>query len=297
MTTPLHEDEPDTSPEVVRDLLNEQAPELCGLALEPLSNTGSDNALYRLGTDLVVRLPRRPGAARGLEVELAWLPHLRRLPVAVPRVRHAGEANRQYPYRWAVLRWLGGTDAWEARRSQGWFGPALGHDLAAFVRDLRSMPILDAPPRQPGQRGGPLAALDDQLWWWLDHADGLVDTRAVGRLWEQCLEGAEDGVQPSLVHGDLIPGNLLVADGRLAAVLDWGGLGAGDPALDLIPAWTVLDPVGALAFREELEVDETSWLRARGFALEQAIGGVIYYRPRRHPLGDVMQRTLDRLLS
>lgn len=297
MTTPLHDDEPDTSQKVVHALLSEQAPELCGLALEPLNNTGSDNALYRLGTDLVVRLPRRPGAARGLEVELAWLPRLHGLPVAVPRVRHAGEANSRYPYRWAVLRWLGGTDAWEARSRHGWFGPALGHDLAAFVRDLRSMPILDAPPRQPGQRGGPLAALDDQLRWWLDHADGLVDTRAVGRLWEQCLEGVENDVQPSLVHGDLIPGNLLVADGRLAAVLDWGGLGAGDPALDLIPAWTVLDPVGALAFREELEVDETSWLRARGFALEQAIGGVIYYRPRRHPLGDVMQRTLDRLLS
>ena len=148
MTTPLHEDESDTSPEVVRDLLNEQAPELCGLALEPLSNTGSDNALYRLGTDLVVRLPRRPGAARGLEVELAWLPRLHGLPVAVPRVRHAGEANSRYPYRWAVLRWLGGADAWEARH-RDWFGPALGHDLAAVVRELRSMPVSDAPVSGP----------------------------------------------------------------------------------------------------------------------------------------------------
>ncbi|MFT4167058.1 MAG: aminoglycoside phosphotransferase family protein [Microlunatus sp.] len=296
MTTPLHDDEPDTSPQVVQTLLSEQAPELCELPLEALNNTGSDNALYRLGTDLVVRLPRRPGAARSIEVELAWLPRLSGLPVAVPRVRHAGEPTGHYPYRWAVLHWLGGADAWEARH-QDWFGPALGHDLAAVVRELRRLPVMDAPVRQPGQRGGPLGALDDQVRWWLDHADGLVDARAVRRLWEQCLEGAEDAVQPSLVHGDLIPGNLLVADGRLAAVLDWGGLGAGDPALDLIPAWDVLDPAGAAAFGADLEVDEASWLRARGFSLEQAIGGVVYYTPRRHPLGDVMQRTLDRLLG
>lgn len=296
MTTPLHDDEPDTSPQVVRTLLGQQVPELAGLPLEPLTNTGSDNALYRLGTDLVVRLPRRPGAARGLEVELAWLPRLSGLPAAVPSVRHAGEPTSRYRYRWAVLHWLGGTDAWEAR-DRDWFGPALGHDLAAVVRELRSTPVLDAPVRQLGQRGGPLDALDDQVRWWLDHADGLIDTRAVRRLWEQCLEGADDNIQPALVHGDLIPGNLLVADGRLTAVLDWGSLGAGDSALDLIPAWDVLDPAGAAAFGEDLGVDEASWLRARGFSLEQAIGGVIYYTPRRHPLGEVMQRTLDRLLG
>ena len=94
-----------------------------------------------------------------------------------------------------------------------------------------------------------------------------------------------------------IPGNLLVAAGRLTAVLDWGGLGAGDPAQDLDPAWSVLDTAGAAAFRQDLDVDEASWLRACGFALEQAIGGVIYYTPRRHSLGEVMQRTLQRLLS
>ncbi|WP_157720569.1 phosphotransferase [Friedmanniella luteola] len=116
------------------------------------------------------------------------------------------------------------------------------------------------------------------------------------RLWDQCREGAAD-VDPVLLHGDLIPGNVLVAGGRLRAVLDWGGLGAGDPAQDLDPAWAVLDEDGAAAFRDGLDVDDASWLRARGFALEQAVGGVISYVPRRHPLGAVMQRTLGRLLS
>jgi aminoglycoside phosphotransferase (APT) family kinase protein len=295
--TPLHDGEPDTGPDVVRSLLRRQVPELAGLPLVPLTNTGSDNALYRLGAELVVRLPRFPGAATRLGVELNWLPRLADLPVSIPTLTHAGEPDEVYPFSWAVLRWLEGIDAWEARHQDGWFGVELGQDLAAVVQQLRGTAVLDAPVRQPGERGGPLRALDERVRWWLDQADGLVDARAVLRLWDSCLEGAEDKVAPVLLHGDLIPGNLLLAGGRLTSVLDWGGLGAGDPAQDLDPAWAVLDEAGAAAFRAALEVDEASWLRARGFALEQAIGGVIYYTPRRHPLGLVMQRTLERLLS
>lgn len=297
MTTRLHDDEPDTSAPVVRTLLRAQVPRLAGLPLHPLCTTGSDNALLRLGADLVVRLPRFPDAAQRLGVELSWLPRLPALPVAVPEVVHVGAPQEAFPFDWAVLRWLDGTDAWDARQHDGWFGRDLGHDLAAVVQRLRHTAVADAPLRQPGQRGGPLRLLDDRVRWWLDRAEGLLDVRAVERLWERCLEAADDGVQPGLVHGDLIPGNLLVAGGRLTAVLDWGGLGAGDPAEDLGPAWSVLDDAGAVALREDLEVDEASWLRARGFSLEQAIGGVVHYVPRGHPLGAVMQRTLDRLLA
>jgi aminoglycoside phosphotransferase (APT) family kinase protein len=297
VTTRLHDHEPDTSPGTVRTLLRRQVPELADLPLQPLSNTGSDNALYRLGAELVVRLPRFGDAARRLGVELDWLPRLRGLPAAIPEVVHAGSPHELYPFDWAVLGWLDGVDAWEARQQDGWFGSDLGHDLAAVVQHLRRTAVADAPLREPGERGGPLRSLDDRVHGWLSQSGGLVDVRAVLRLWEQCLEGEDDGVDPVLLHGDLIPGNLLVGSGRLTAVLDWGGLGAGDPAQDLDPAWAVLDEAGAAAIREDLDVDEASWLRARGFALEQAIGGVIYYTARRHPLALVMQRTLDRLLS
>ncbi len=269
---------------------------MAGLPLDPLSNTGSDNALYRLGTEFVVRLPGFHDAARRLGVELEWLPRLIGLPVPVPEVVHAGSPSDSYPFRWAVLRWLDGTDAWEAREQPGWFGADLGHDLASVIRHLRHTPLANAPARKPGERGGPLRQLDDRMHWWLDQSDGLVDEPAVLQLWAQCLEGADD-VDPVLLHGDLIPGNLLLAGGRLASVLDWGGLGAGDPAQDLAPAWAVLDEAGAAALREDLDVDDASWLRARAFALEQAIGGVIHYTPRRHPLAAVMRRTLERLLS
>ena len=297
MQTDLQHEEPDVSPVVVRALLHQEVPELARLPLHRLTNTGSDNVSYRLGTQLVVRLPRSSDATVRLGDELSWLPRLAGLPVAVPEVVHLGTPQEVFPHPWAVLRWLDGVDAWAARHHEHWFGPELGRDLADVVRHLRRMGVDGAPPREPGQRGGPLRALDARVRWWLDGADGLVDVRAVLRTWQECLEGAADDVQPALVHGDLIPGNLLVAEARLTAVIDWGGLGAGDPAQDLDPAWSVLDAAGATTFRQALDVDEASWLRGRGFALEHALGGVVHYVPRRHPLGDVMLRSLDRLLS
>jgi aminoglycoside phosphotransferase (APT) family kinase protein len=298
MSARLHDDEPDTGAGVVRALLRSQIPRLASLSLEPLNNTGTDNALYRLGRSFVVRLPRIVGAARGLTAEVEWLPRLQgRLSVAVPELVHAGEPTAGYPYPWAVLSWLDGTDAWAARNHEGWFSSELGYDLGTTVLELSAIPIENAPPREPGTRGGPLSALDDRVRWWLDRANGLIDVPAVTRVWEQCLESADYDAAPALLHGDLIPGNLLIDRGRLSAVIDWGGIGAGDPAQDLDPAWSVLDPNGTAAFREVLGVDTQTWMRARGFVLEQSIGGVIYYTPRQHPLADVMRRTLSRLLA
>lgn len=295
MTGRIHDDEPDTGPDVVRRLMHAELPEVAVLSLTALANSGSDNALYRLGPELVVRLPRSPAAAVSLGREVEWLPRLAGLAVSVPEVVHAGVAGEGYPYPWAVVRWIDGHDAWE-RRDREWFGASLGRDLAQLVRELRARPVMDARRRVPGERGGPLLAIDDSVRGWLDRADGLVDRSAVQRQWDRCREGAAD-VDPVLLHGDLIPGNVLVSDGRLRAVIDWGGIGAGDPAQDLDPAWSVLDRDGAVVFADGVDADGAAWLRAAGFALEQAIGGIVYYTPRRHPLADVMRRTLDRLLE
>nr|WP_294693583.1 aminoglycoside phosphotransferase family protein [uncultured Friedmanniella sp.] len=298
MSERLHDDEPDTGVGVVRALLRAQVPWLADLPLAFLSNTGTDNAIYRLGPSLVVRLPRIIGAARGLAAEVAWLPRLRgRLSVPVPELVHAGEPAESYPYPWAVLGWLRGTDAWAARHQKGWFGAELGSDLATTVLQLREIPVANARRREPGTRGGPLSALDDRVRWWLTQAEGLIDVPAVERVWDHCLEAADYDAEPKLLHGDLIPGNLLIEQGRLSAVIDWGGIGAGDPAQDLTPAWSVLDASGAGTFRELLDADPQTWMRARGFVLEQSIGGVLYYTPRRHPLADVMRRSLGRVLA
>lgn len=156
MSSPLHDDEPDTSRDVVGQLLRNQCPRWAELPLEPLNNTGADNVLHRLGPSLVVRLPRQPGAARSLEAEITWLPRLGSgLGVAVPELALIGESSADYPYPWAVLTWLDGVDAWRPREHLSWFGSALGRDLAQTVLELRAIPIRGAPRREPGSRGAP----------------------------------------------------------------------------------------------------------------------------------------------
>jgi aminoglycoside phosphotransferase (APT) family kinase protein len=293
-----HDEEANTDVSVARALLREQAPRLADQSLRILRNTGSDNTLYRLGSSWVLRLPRSPDAAQRLAIEVEWLPRLQaRLTVRVPELAHVGESTAAFPYRWAVLHWISGSDAWAMEDREGWFGPEFGCDLARAVLELRSIPIDDAPPRPQHERGGSLIGLDEHVRWMLNRADGLLDVPLVTRAWERCLEAAPYDGDPVLLHGDLIPGNLLVARGRLAAVLDWGLIGAGDPAQDLEPAWSVLDPSGAAAFDEMLGTDELTWLRARGFALEHAVGGIVYYAARGHPLADVMRRCLERLIE
>ena len=162
MTGRIHDDEPDTGPDVVRRLLADELPELSHLPLTALASSGSDNALHRLGPDLVVRLPRSEAASVSLGREVEWLPRLADLAVAVPEVVHVGKAGPDYPYWWAVLRWIDGHDAWETRDSES-FGVPLGLDLADLVRDLRSKPVTGARLREPGDRGGPLVALEDSV--------------------------------------------------------------------------------------------------------------------------------------
>jgi aminoglycoside phosphotransferase (APT) family kinase protein len=302
----LHDDEADASLAIARDLLRRQAPELASLPLRPVSgtdgNTGSDNVLYRLGTEFVVRLPRTSAAAGGMHTETRLLPQLAgRLPVSVPEVVHVGSESPRYPYPWAVLRWIPGVDTWTARAGlTGAQDIRLAQDLAQVVTALWEVPAVAyadvVPTRGPGRRGGGLAALTEHLQAWLADADGLVDVDAVRGSWQESLAAADWDGRALLSHGDLIPGNLLVQGYQLSAVIDWGGAAAGDPALDLIPAWAVLGPRARERFRGAAAVEENSWLRARGYSLQQAVAGVVYYTPKRHPLADVMRRALEAIL-
>ena len=140
-----------------------------------------------------------------------------------------------------------------------------------------------------------------RLDWWLDdprwNASDLIDVSSVRRRAAESAEVGGEPVAAGFVHGDLIPGNLLTDGSRLSAIIDWGSAGYGDPAQDLAPAWAVFDPRSRRVFRDAIEVDDATWLRARVFELEHAVGGVLYYTPRRHPLADVMTHTLHRILD
>lgn len=298
----IHDVEADTSPAVLRALAA-TLPGGADLPLRPGGATGTDHVVQRLGEDLVLRVPRTPAAAESLVAEVGHLvavaPHV---PVPVPEVVHVGEPTAGFPYRWAVLRWLGGHDAWGARAQvEDPRGDAFAADLAALVLALRAAPPLPVPRRTAGQRGGPLDGVLERSRRWLSGSDGplprWVDVDAVLDLVARSAWAADDDVPQVLTHGDLIPGNVLVADGRLAAVIDWGYASLADPALDLVAAWSLLGARARVPFRDLVGVDDATWERARANALEQALGAVVYYTPRGHPLADVMARTLRRILD
>ncbi len=301
--TRIHDDESDTGVATVRALLVAQCPGHADRPLVPVGATGTDHAMYRLGADLLVRLPRTPGAADSLERELRVLPRLAgALPVPIPAVRLTGRPGQDYPHAWAVLGWLEGTDGWSGRHAvDDPHGDDLATDVAGVVAALRTAPDPDVPRRGAGQRGGPLAGVLERIERWLAGADdplpGWVDAAAVRRAAAASGGAVDDEVPYVLTHGDLIPGNVLLHGTRLAAVLDWGYLSWADPALDLVPAWALFGRRAREVFRERVGADDATWLRARANALEQALGAIAYYTPRRHPLADVMARTLRHVLD
>lgn len=304
----IHDDEPDTSEATVRRLLAVECPGWADFPVEYLQTSGTDNAMWRVradpGPNVVVRLPRRPHAAENVAQEVELLQRLSAGPlgsvISTPPVLHVGEPHEVFPHRWSVLGWLEGSDAWSARDALDPHLERLATDLGQVVLVIRALSDMPAAPRAPGQRGGPIEPLVRRLEWWLDdprwRAAELIDVDRVRRLGAEAL-GTGDSVERCFVHGDLIPGNLLLRSGWLSAIIDWGGAGYGDPAQDLAPAWSVLGPASRLVFRTVVGADDATWVRARTIELEHAVGGVLYYVPRGHALGDVMSRTLQRILD
>jgi aminoglycoside phosphotransferase (APT) family kinase protein len=272
--TKMHADEIPTDPALVRRLLAGQYPEWADLPIRLVDSYGTDHDIYRLGEHLAARLPRIGWATRQAALEAQWLPRLAsRLPLAVPKVVGLGEPAEGYPFVWSVHEWLPGEDANGTLTDLD----RAAVDLAGFVRALRAVDTAGADPRPSGGRGGPLSDSDETVRRCVGELDDRVDGPAVLRSWHQSLDvGPWDGAEV-WVHGDLLPGNLLVAAGRLTAVIDWGCLNVGDPSCDLQPAWNVFAGESRDRFRAELAVDDTSWLRGRGWALAQAITALPYY--------------------
>jgi aminoglycoside phosphotransferase (APT) family kinase protein len=289
---PMHVDEIPTSAVLVRRLLAGQFPQWADLPITPIASAGTDNALYRLGDDLAVRLPRLPGAAAQIDNEQRWLPWLApRLPLAIPVPLGLGQPDHGYPWPWAVCRWLAGDDAAAAP-------PAGTHqaaaDLARFVSALRQIPPDEDAPAGRGRR---LAERDPDTRQALTALAGSLDTMAAAAAWDRCLRAPDWAGPPVWTHGDLIAPNLLVNGGRITAVIDFGCLGLGDPALDLIAAWSALTAGSRPLFRAALAVDEATWLRGQGWALSQALIIIPYYRTTNPGLTAVAQRMIAEILA
>jgi aminoglycoside phosphotransferase (APT) family kinase protein len=270
----MHAGEIETDVALVRRLLAGQFPQWAGLAIDPVVSYGTDHDIYRLGDDLAARLPRIGWATRQAAKEAEWLPKLApQLPLAIPVQLAMGQPAEGYPFEWSVYEWLPGENA------NGTIDDLdqAAVDLAAFVRALRQVDSTDAHLRPAHSRGAPLAELDKDVRRSMAELGDRVDCAAAVHSWEESLNAPEwDGTEV-WVHGDLLPGNLLVIDGRLSGVIDFGCLNVGDPACDLQPAWNVFAGDSRMRYRAELQVDDASWLRGRGWALYQAVMALPYY--------------------
>lgn len=267
----MHADEVDIDVALVRRLVAGQFPAWADLPVEPVASSGTDNAMFRLGDELAVRLPRIGGAAKNVAAEQRWVsllaPHL---PVAVPAPVGAGTPTDDYRYPWTVCRWLPGVNPQVNDTT-----PELAGDLAAFVAALRQQDPAGAPA---SGRGMPLAGRDEPTRAAIAASEKLVDTAAVTAVWDDALRIPPWTGPPTWAHADLSPGNLLVRDGRLTAVIDWGGAGVGDPTVDLVVAWNLLSAADRPAFRAALGVDDDTWRRGRGWALSIAMIQLPYYQ-------------------
>ncbi|WP_345562278.1 aminoglycoside phosphotransferase family protein [Nonomuraea rosea] len=262
---------------LVRRLVETQFPRWAALPLEPVDPAGSDHVIYRLGAELSVRLPRHADAVGQAEKESEWLPRLApHLPLAVPVPVAVGEPGFGYPWRWAVSRWLAGEVATvEALAGSS----AAAVELAAFLTALQRFAPEDmrAAKGRADLTGRPLAGRDRATRAAIAATGGVFDATAMTELWDAALSAPGWDRPPVWFHGDFHTGNLLTAGGRLSAVIDFGELGIGDPACDLIIAFTLMSATGRAAFRAALGVDDATWTRGRGWALATGLNAYTSY--------------------
>jgi aminoglycoside phosphotransferase (APT) family kinase protein len=285
----MHADEVEIDRDLVRRLVASQHRQWAELALEPVASTGTVNAIWRLGADMYVRLPRVQAWAGDLEKELRWLPVLApHLSLVVPEPIAAGEPQFGYPFTWAIYRWYEG-EAFDAALVADECRAA--DDLAQFVGELRGLDTTGAPR---SRRDRPLHIRDAEMRAAVDAARDHVDADAVTAAWESALQAPEWDGTLVWTHGDLLPPNALVVNGRISAIIDFGNVGVGDPAVDLIAAWSILGDESRDAFRLALDVDDATWARARGFAL-QTLLAIPYYIETNPVFAAMAQRTVGQI--
>jgi aminoglycoside phosphotransferase (APT) family kinase protein len=293
----LHAGEIDISAGLAARLIAEQFPQWAGLPVRPVSSAGTECVLYRLGDDLVIRLPRRPGEsldaimARGVLSQLAPF-----LPVPVPALIAEGRPTAEYPAAWGVLRWLDGDTPVEGHLAEPGL---LAADLAGFLTALWKADLsgVDLADRSPAYRGGPLADQQEFTVDVVERLHGQIDTGAARAIWDHAVRLPPCDGPNTWIHADMMPGNIVTRNGRLAAVIDFGTAGLGDPSQDLIVAWMLLPASVRPAFRSAVGSDDATWLRGRARALSMALGHLYYYRDSNPVMADNARYTIREILA
>lgn len=289
-TSKMHEDELSLDDALVERLVAGQFPEWAHLPVRHASSSGTDNAMFRLGDSMVVRLPRIGWAADSVAHEQKWLPVIGPfVPVATPTPLALGRPAHGYPWNWSVYTWLDGVN------------PTAGDLTEDLVRDiaacLNAIHAIDVPGGPVTPRGFTFDGRDAETRRSIHRMKGMADTDAVLAMWEAAFDLPPCQAPGTWIHSDTAPGNLLIDDGRLSGLIDFSGIGRGDPAVDLGLAWNLLTGELREVFRRALDVDEATWLRSRAWALSQACLQLPYYHETNKPLAAQARYVIAEVLA
>ena len=291
MSVAMHEGEIPVDADLVQSMVADQFPAYAGLPISAVRSTGTVNAIFRLGERHYARLPRKSDWSDDLDREAHWLPRLApHLSLRVPTPIAVGRPTAAYPQRWAIYEWIDGRPYDDERVGDE---EEAAETLATFLTELRCIDTAGAP--RAGRR--PLPELDDVTREAIAASSGVIDADAALQVWERELETPLWSGPPVWIHTDLLRPNLLVDDGRITAVIDFGGAGVGDPAADVIAAWAVFGAAGRARFRAVLDIDDHTWSRARGWALHQAAMIIPYYATTNPGFVTLAQRTVEEILA
>jgi aminoglycoside phosphotransferase (APT) family kinase protein len=293
----MHNNELNILEEDVRKLLIKQCPNWADLALQPILSSGTDNTLFRLGNNYVVRLPRiewSPGdVTHKVNKEYHWLPQLApfiQVPISEPVF--IGKPTDFYPWPWTITRWNEGYNpAFEKDNEYA----QLAVDLATFLNQLHAITLKDGPP---SRRGVSLKKFDAETTNAIKKLTGEIDTTTMLSVWHNLSNTPLWNKAPVWLHGDLLPGNILIQNNRLNAVIDFADIGMGDPACDLIIAWSLLNPSSRELFKSHLDhIDQATWERGKGWALSIALIILPYYKHSNPALVAIAERMLEQILK
>ena len=260
----------DITSDVAAALVAAQCPQWAHLPVRAVPIDGNDNTSFRLGDDMLVRLPSHERYVLGVHKEHRWLPWLApQLPLPIPEPMYLGHPGSDFPRSWSVYRWIEGETLSMERIDDP---VQLAHDVADFLRVLCSLDPTDGPRagQQNFMRGLPLTVWEEQVQQAIEVQRDALDVPAVTALWEEACSTTWTG-DPVWFHGDVAENNLLVRDGRLCAVIDFGTSGVGDPACDVVLGYTFLSGAAREAYRDRLGFDDDTWTRGRGWALWKAL--------------------------
>jgi len=288
----MHDNEVLIDVPLIEHLIKKQFPQWAHLPINPVTSAGTDNANFRLGDEMLVRLPRIDWAVNDVHHEQVWLPQLApQLPLPIPTPIATGKPTEKYPWHWSIYNWIIGENAQLSQISN----PVIfAQRLAQFILKMHQFNPSNAPL---ASRGSALSTRDQQTRSAIQALDGMIDTAAVSHVWEMLLQTPCWEQSPVWIHGDLKPDNLLIQNGALTAVIDFGGTGLGDPAVDLQPAWNLFLDEARRVFRDTMNVDESTWARGKGWALSIALIALPYYKNTNPPLANMSKHVIHQILE